>query len=93
MRKSIGGISYPTTEPERADIRSLAEQGIIGPVSAKVHPNVAYGYAFGYPIERLIDDIAHRVLALLPPGQGGTMPTVEEIADAVIDEQANRLLD
>lgn len=80
LRKSAGGITYPTTQREIDDIRSLAAQGVIGPVSSKVHPNLAYVYAFGYPVELLVNDIAKRVIELLPPGGAGvTEAQVREI--------------
>lgn len=91
LRKSVGGFTFPCTPQEMGDIRSLSAQGILGPASSKVHPNDATGTAFGYPVERLIDDIAKRVLALIPPGAGGACPSVEQIADAVMDEHATRL--
>lgn len=90
LRKSIGGITYPTTQREIDDIRSLGKQGIIGPVSDKTHPNLAYAQSFGLPVETLIDRIAKRVIELLPPGQGGTVPTAQEIAVAVADEGHRR---
>jgi len=91
LRKSVGGFTFPCTQKEMEDIRSLSAQGVLGPVSAKVHGNDATGTAFGYPVERLIDDIAKRVIELLPPGSGGTFPTAQQIADAVADEQADRM--
>lgn len=37
------------------------------------------------------EQIAAAVIKLLPPGAGGSAPTAQEIADAVADEQADRL--
>lgn len=83
LRKSVGGFTFPCTQQEMKDIRSLADQGIIGPASPKVHANDADGTAFGYPIERLVADVKDAVLASLPAGGGGPAPTVEQIVDGV----------
>lgn len=83
LRKSIGGITWPCTEQEMGDIRSLSTQGVLGPASAKVHPNDAAGTAFGYPIERLVDDIAKRVVELQPAGGAGV--TAADVRKLIVD--------
>lgn len=83
LRKSVGGITYPTTQREIDDIRSLGKQGVLGPVSATIHPNLAYVHAFGYPVEMLVDDIAKRVVELQGPGVGGM--TVAEVTKLITD--------